>query len=203
MRVKTVTTTAATIALWAAASSAWAQEESSDAMTASDGMEPASEAMAEEGAAMGAEGEGPAGMGMAEDGGAMSEGGMEMTAEGEGMMGGMEGMEQPDPLHVFFESGSARIGPDQQGVLDDAVRTFRDGDWVVIEVSGVADTVGPPDANLELSLRRAQSVLAELVDRGVDPLQLQLRARGNSELAVPTGDGVAERGNRVAEITWR
>lgn len=130
--------------------------------------------------------------------------GTAMSGDGSDMaMDGMEGMEAPDPLHVFFGLGSARIPTDQQGVLDQAVRTFRGGDWAVIEIDGVADTVGAPEANLDLSFRRARSVYDALTARGMSPLQLQIRARGNSELAVPTPDGVAEPRNRVAEITWR
>lgn len=117
--------------------------------------------------------------------------------------GGMDGMEAPDPLYVYFETGSAKISGDQEMVLDRAVRTFRDGDWIVIEVSGVADTVGDPAQNLTLSLARAQAVANGLMARGVDPVQLQIRARGNSELAVRTDDETPERQNRIAEITWR
>lgn len=132
--------------------------------------------------------------------GAMNAGG---TMSDAGGMTSMEGMEAPDPLFVYFDTGSARISTDQAMVLDRAVRTFRDGDWVVIEVSGVADTVGDPAQNLTLSLARAQSVATELMARGVDPVQLQIRARGNSELAVRTGDETPEKQNRIAEITWR
>ena len=152
-------------------------------------------------------------VGMNDGGGSGGMGGEGMAMNGAsddmmegGMMEGgmaMEGMAEPEPMYVFFETGSAAISPDQLGVVDAAMRTFRDGGWVVIEISGVADTVGAPRRNLELSFRRAQSVANALMARGLDPAQVQLRARGISELEVPTGQGVSERGNRVAEITWR
>ena len=159
-------------------------------------------AMASDAGGMSEEG-GMAEGGMAADGGAMAGEGM---ASGEGMaMEGMamEGMAEPDPLYVRFGTGSARIAPDQMAVLDAAMRTFREGDWVVIEVSGVADTVGDPRTNLALSSLRAEAVANALMARGLDPRQVQWRARGVSELEVPTDDGVAEPANRVAEITWR
>ena len=106
-------------------------------------------------------------------------------------------------LKVYFPSGSARIAADQRGVLDEAVRTFRDGDPYVMIVSGLADTVGAPDANLDLSLRRATAVADALSARGIPIERLQVLGRGNSELAVRTGDGVAEAENRVVEISWR
>ncbi len=110
---------------------------------------------------------------------------------------------ESDALKVFFPSGSARIGPDQAATLDLAARTFRDGDPYVMIVSGLADTVGSPEANLALSLQRASAVAEALSARGIPVERLQVLGRGNSELAVQTGDGVAERQNRQVEITWR
>ncbi|WP_308916175.1 OmpA family protein [Jannaschia sp. LMIT008] len=107
------------------------------------------------------------------------------------------------PLAVYFESGSARIPAEEAAKLDTVVRTFRDGAFVRVEVAGVADTVGAPDLNLRLSTARAQSVVDGLIARGLDPLQLQLVARGNGDLVVDTGDEESERENRVAQIRWR
>jgi len=110
---------------------------------------------------------------------------------------------RPKSLKVFFDSGSASIAPDQQATLDQAVRTWRDGDWIVMVVAGVADTVGPAELNLSLSLARAAAVADSLADRGIPTARLQVHGRGNSELEVETEDDVAEPANRVAEITWR
>ena len=44
------------------------------------------------------------------------------------------------------------------GDLDQAARLFRDGNPFVMIVAGVADTVGSPDRNLQLSLDRAEAV---------------------------------------------
>lgn len=151
-----------------------------------------------------------------QNGGTMAEGAMPMdggmTAQddaamvkGESMMameGGMA-MVAPDPLLVYFASGSAQVSTEQQDKLDKAVRTFRDGNWIVLTISGVADTVGDPEANLDLSLRRARAVADGLVARGVSVQQIQVLGRGNSELEVATEEGVSEEMNRVATITWR
>lgn len=111
--------------------------------------------------------------------------------------------EAPESLKVYFDLGSARVEPGEQDKLDQAARLFREGQPYVMIVTGGADTVGPPGANLDLSLRRAQSVIDGLTARGIPVGRLQILGRGTSELAVETGDGVAERENRVAEITWR
>ena len=111
--------------------------------------------------------------------------------------------EAPESLKIYFATGSAQVPQDQQDVLDQAARLFRDGNPLVMVVSGTADTVGDAENNLNLSLRRAQTVAAGLTDRGIPAARLQVLGRGNSELAVETEDGVAEEDNRVAEITWR
>lgn len=111
--------------------------------------------------------------------------------------------EGPAPLQVFFDLGSSRIKSGEADTLDQAARLFREGNPIVMIVAGGADTVGNPDKNLDLSLRRAQSVADGLVARGIPVERLQVLGRGNSELAVETEDDVPEQNNRVVEISWR
>ena len=63
-----------------------------------------------------------------------------------------------DTLKIYFQTGSAGISSDGRGTLDQAARLFRDGNPIVMIVAGGADTVGKPDYNLRLSIRRAQAV---------------------------------------------
>jgi outer membrane protein OmpA-like peptidoglycan-associated protein len=111
--------------------------------------------------------------------------------------------EAPESLKVYFASGSASVATDQAATLDQAARLFRDGNPIVMIVAGVADTVGPADGNLALSVARAESVAQGLAGRGIPAGRLQVHGRGNSELEVDTGDDVAEPENRIVEITWR
>lgn len=106
-------------------------------------------------------------------------------------------------LKIHFRSGSAAIAADQVSMLDQAARTFREGDPFVMIVAGGADTVGSADNNLALSLARATAVADALTARGIPVDRLQVLGRGNSELKVKTPDGVPESQNRVVEISWR
>lgn len=108
-----------------------------------------------------------------------------------------------DWLRVFFETGSAHVGADQEATLDQAARTFRDGDPFVMILTGSSDTVGDADLNLDLSLRRARAVAAGLTARGIPIERLQVLGRGESELEVETAEGVPEERNRMVEISWR
>lgn len=116
---------------------------------------------------------------------------------------GAVAQEEPQSLKVYFDTGSARPAPDQAPVLDRAARLFREGSPFVMILSGGADTVGVAERNLDLSLDRARAVADALVARGIPVGRLQVLGRGNSELAVPTDDGVSNAENRVVEITWR
>ncbi|WP_375690906.1 OmpA family protein [Pseudooceanicola sp. LIPI14-2-Ac024] len=106
-------------------------------------------------------------------------------------------------LKVYFDSGTARLKEDQTASLDQAARLFREGSPIVMILSGSADTVGSAAKNLDLSVRRAQAVADGLVDRGIPVERLQVLGRGNSELVVPTENGVENAENRSVTITWR
>jgi OOP family OmpA-OmpF porin len=69
-----------------------------------------------------------------------------------------------------------------------------------VAVTGHADRAGPKAYNQELSLRRAQQVAQALVNEGVARNDISIAARGESQPAVPTGDGVREQDNRRVVI---
>lgn len=106
-------------------------------------------------------------------------------------------------LLIRFAPGSAAVDPAERGKLDEAARLYRDGNPIVMVVTGAADRTGPADVNLRLSVARAESVIRGLVDRGIPIDRLQLAAKGETEPATPTEDGVAEARNRVVEVNWR
>ena len=108
-----------------------------------------------------------------------------------------------ESVTVLFQTGQARLMPDQRGRLDRAARVFRDGNPVVMIITGSADTVGDPSINLDLSIARARAVADGLVARGIPIERLQVLGQGNSELPVSTDDEVPLVENRSARITWR
>ncbi len=109
----------------------------------------------------------------------------------------------PDSLVILFDSGSAALRPQDRAVLDQASRLFREGNPIVMIVSGSTDGVGAPEQNLRLSQQRAETVLRGLVARGIPADRFQMLAKGETEPAVPAPKGTAEPQNRRVEITWR
>jgi outer membrane protein OmpA-like peptidoglycan-associated protein len=109
----------------------------------------------------------------------------------------------PAPLVVYFDMGSSAVRNEDKAVLDHASRAYNEGKPIVMILTGTADRTGDAAVNLELSERRAASVLRGLIARGIPADRFQVLAKGETELPVPTNSGVAEAQNRRVEITWR
>jgi outer membrane protein OmpA-like peptidoglycan-associated protein len=109
----------------------------------------------------------------------------------------------PAPLVVYFDVGSTTIRNADKAVLDHASRAFNEGKPIVMILTGTADRTGDAAVNLEISQLRAVAVLKGLIARGIPADRFQVLAKGETELPVPTNQGVAELQNRRVEITWR
>jgi OOP family OmpA-OmpF porin len=88
-------------------------------------------------------------------------------------------------------------------VLDQAARLFREGNPLVMIVTGQTDSAGDAEHNLSLSIQRADTVAKALVSRGIPASRLQVLGKGESEPLVHSADSVAVPENRVAIISWR
>ncbi len=108
---------------------------------------------------------------------------------------------QPDSLVLYSENGKATLRPQDEALLDDAPRLYRDGQPIVMLVSRATDAVGSATQNLELSALRANAVVHGLVARSIPAERLQLLAKGESQPAVQAN--AADLRNRRVEITWR
>jgi outer membrane protein OmpA-like peptidoglycan-associated protein len=104
---------------------------------------------------------------------------------------------------VFFDwdrsdlTGRARQIVAEAAQASTRVRTTR------IEVNGYTDLSGTAAYNQHLSVRRAQSVEAELIRDGVAPGEIAIHGFGERDPLVPTGAGVREPQNRRVEIILR
>jgi len=114
------------------------------------------------------------------------------------LLGG--GAVSPDPYTVFFAWDSDRLSPAAEVTVDNVVAAASKAGIDEYAVTGYTDTSGSPSYNLALSLRRANAVKNALVARGVPANNVSVAGRGESDLAVPTPDGVREQANRRATI---
>ena len=72
-----------------------------------------------------------------------------------------------------------------------------------VAVIGHTDRVGPVEYNDTLSLKRAERVRRDFVDRGIPTGSINVAGRGEREPVVPTADEVSEPRNRRVEINVR
>ena len=107
-------------------------------------------------------------------------------------------------IRYSLPASSFRVGladvPDmlkkQLDVFADVLRA-KAGSGRQVRVIGHADASGAADANLQLSLRRAESVKSYLVQKGADPQMLIAVGQGSKELKNPSEPNSAE--NRRVE----
>ena len=100
---------------------------------------------------------------------------------------------------VFFDWSKADLTDRARQIIGEAA-TARGQGVTRIEVNGFTDRSGPADYNMQLSIRRANAVAAELVRRGVPRNEIVTRGFGEENNLVPTADGVREPQNRRVEI---
>lgn len=102
---------------------------------------------------------------------------------------------------VEFELDSAELTPEGRALLDEVLEALRTVANVPVEISGHTDSQGTTEYNLDLSLRRAEAVLAYLAANGEDPGRFEVIGYGESQ---PVADNDTEEGrarNRRIEFT--
>jgi outer membrane protein OmpA-like peptidoglycan-associated protein len=119
----------------------------------------------------------------------------------------INGLDDFDPIKtvtVYFNTGSATLGPKAKAVIDDAaawVKTQNTKGWVVA-VIGYADSTGDTERNRDLSERRADSVIYYLVTKYKLPQQRLVQPFGYGQLE-PVAENTTAAGrakNRRVEI---
>ncbi|MCA3363113.1 MAG: OmpA family protein [Roseomonas sp.] len=103
---------------------------------------------------------------------------------------------------VFFDWSKADLTDRARQIIGEAA-SARGAGVTRIEVNGFTDRSGPAEYNMQLSIRRANAVAAELVRRGVPRNEIVTRGFGEENNLVPTADGVREPQNRRVEIILR
>ena len=102
----------------------------------------------------------------------------------------------PESGQIYFEFDKYDLTPEAQAALDDMIFDIRDRELSGIISAGHTDTAGPPDYNMGLSERRAETVATELVQAGIPSEIIVTEAFGETDLAVPTPDNTPEQANR-------
>jgi len=104
------------------------------------------------------------------------------------------------PWLVYFDFDDAEITYDGQLEINKAVNAASKAAGSQVLLTAHTDTAGSEQYNLDLSARRAKSVVDAMDLIGVTSDRVTASAVGESDPAVSTGDGVREAKNRRVEI---
>ncbi len=82
---------------------------------------------------------------------------------------------------IFYDFDRADLLPESQKTLDEIVKILQDNPDIVVELAAHADRKGPDAYNVALSLRRAESVVNYLVEKGIAKERLFSKGYGKSQ----------------------
>jgi len=103
---------------------------------------------------------------------------------------------------VLFDSGQARLLTDVDRNMVKLADFFKRNPERTASIEGFTDSVGSAMANLDLSGRRANAVMAALIELGVSPNRMRAQAFGEEMPAASNGTPAGRQLNRRVEIVF-
>lgn len=82
--------------------------------------------------------------------------------------------------NVFFEFGTANVTTESKPALDALLETLKDNPNITVELSAHSDMVGDDNINMQLSIKRAQTVVDYMITNGVSTDRLVAKGYGES-----------------------
>lgn len=102
---------------------------------------------------------------------------------------------------ILFASAGIGLDAAARSAISGLAAELQAKPGVSVAIVGHTDSLGAPAQNLSISQRRAEAVRDALVAAGIEAARIRhVEGRGETDLAVPTGDGVATRENRRVQV---
>jgi len=102
--------------------------------------------------------------------------------------------------HIEFLSASAEIVPASRNVVSVLAALAHTCPGRIV-VDGHSDNLGPENINEQISLERAQSVVAAFVEFGIEPQRLEARGFGSSRPIADNATAAGRARNRRIEMS--
>lgn len=110
---------------------------------------------------------------------------------------------KPISFTLYFDTNSTQVTTASRPQLDALMAEAARRQAVEVQVTGHTDRVGSDADNDRLSLQRAESVRAMLVQNGIKATFIRAVGRGEREPLVPSADEQPEARNRRVEVILR
>jgi outer membrane protein OmpA-like peptidoglycan-associated protein len=109
----------------------------------------------------------------------------------------------PKHFTLYFRFESDELTDESRALVLDIQNEVKERAMPDIVVVGHTDTMGTPNANFDLGLKRATSVRDLLTQAGLDASTIEVTSLGEADLLVKTPDETPEPRNRRVEIAVR
>jgi outer membrane protein OmpA-like peptidoglycan-associated protein len=104
------------------------------------------------------------------------------------------------PEGIYFAFDKYDLNAESRAVLDSIYSSLESRGFPMVEIAGYTDDVGSEAYNLQLSDRRAQSVLDYLVSLGVPADRLSAKGFGENDPVAPNDSDAGRAQNRRVEL---
>lgn len=99
-----------------------------------------------------------------------------------------------DLYGIYFDVAKWKVKPESGPVIDQLTTYMKDHPTLKVIIEGHTDSSGDDASNQTLSEKRAQSVKAELVKKGIDPSRMESKGFGESK---PIADNATPDGRKL------
>ena len=101
---------------------------------------------------------------------------------------------------AFYDTGKAVLKPAGKEKLDDLIAKIKGMNLEVVVATGHTDSVGSDASNQKLSIRRAESVKAYLVSKGIEKNRVYTEGKGEKQPVADNKTAAGRAKNRRVEI---
>lgn len=105
------------------------------------------------------------------------------------------------PSNITFDSNRADLKPQFFSTLNSVTEVFKEYKQTLINVVGHTDSTGNPDANYDLSRRRAAAVAQYMSSQQLDPNRFSVEGHGEQDPIASNATVSGKAQNRRVEIT--
>jgi OmpA-OmpF porin, OOP family len=92
-------------------------------------------------------------------------------------------------VYYNFNKGEFQPQPQSYAALDSMVKFLQDNPAVSVEIRSYTDAIGDDESNEDLSVRRAQTVKAYMISKGIDAGRMIARGEGKKNPKAPNAIG--------------
>jgi OOP family OmpA-OmpF porin len=121
-------------------------------------------------------------------------------AKQESLADRLESSGKVDLYGIYFDTDKATLKPESEGTLQQVLALLKSKPELRLQIAGHTDSQAGDDYNLDLSHRRAQTVAAWLVAKGIQAPRLQAKGLGETQPVADNDSSAGRALNRRVEI---